>query len=251
MSLIIRQQRVNSIKQNCLSDPSSTFFVGVEVEVEFSPGSVPDLNEVPHGWTVTEDRSLRNGLEFVSRIGLSMREISSSLPKLYLYLNRGEPIFSWRTSCHVHVNAESFSENDLTAVSLLYVAYEDSLFNFVHPSRKSSNFCIPLTWGLSPISGFRKNYGKYSALNFESLNRHGTLEFRHLEGCADYNRVLTWLKIIERLIRYARRCGPKVLAKQFKSLEPKELHEKVFGSEALIAAPTQFDLIQSLSLLAE
>jgi len=48
-----------------------------------------------------------------------------------------------------------------------------------------------------------RTWQKYTALNLIPLRDRGTLEFRHLEGTCDVERITAWINIISSMFKYA------------------------------------------------
>lgn len=207
--------------------PNKTNFIGVEIEVE---GCEADhgtaarrlVLEVTRNnsnfinvWNVKRDGSLRNnGLEFVT-FPIHASSLELVLTRLYDYL-RGvysEVNFSERCGIHIHMDCTLFSATQLLNFIKLYIIFENSIFNFIGDERKNSNFCVPLH-NFNPSSWFdpsllmterilhnipSQDNAKYSALNPCRLCDLGTLEFRHLEGTWDIQRIVTFASLIQRM----------------------------------------------------
>jgi hypothetical protein len=206
---------------------------GVEIEIEKTNG----LNKIfaPSGWLfgVKPDHSLRdNGLEYITT-PLQIEQTVQSLQLFYSICNtllpERRPTFSWRTSIHVHVNVRELEFEQFLNFLLLYCLFEKSLFKYTSADRRNGNFTVPLIEDdallrsiMDRVNSFlsRKPNGKYSdakeisylidrwdkysALGCFRLRDLGTLEFRHLEGTYDFNKVVGWLLLIYKL--YAAAC---------------------------------------------
>ncbi len=211
--------------------------IGIEVEVEGIHNLVTPLRY----WELIDDGSLRNhGFEFRTP-AFPLKFVATIIGELYQELATSNPQhdFSERTSIHVHFDFRQKTTEDIFKLYLLYAMCEPCLFEFSSPQRKQSTFCIPLKDSLR-IDAFH-NYlnilkkdgfigsglimscledlcpGKYSALNLRNLaNSHqgnrdggaahtgcGSIEFRHLEGTADYKKVTQWVKLLNNLIESA------------------------------------------------
>lgn len=185
--------------------------IGVEVEVEnmnYQKASREILNTFPKDfWMDTDDEgSLREfGREYIS---YPIRGISIEGALLFLRdwwkKNKLVPKFSHRTSIHIHINARDLVEKQVRMIILTYLAFEQLIFNnFISPERQSNVYCIPLADILGEKSTFSViGWFKYSALNLLPLTTLGTLEFRHMEGNLDIDRIKEWVKIINHIYKF-------------------------------------------------
>lgn len=192
--------------------------LGIEIETENA--HIGALSP----WAVTDDPSLRNhGKEYVSPpvTPVVARKMLIMLYSAFAKVAVSKrPDFSWRTSIHVHLNMRNEKVQSFLNLLLLYSLFEDSLFDFIGEERKKSNFCVPLQeTDLSShisrcldesinIPDLISHWQKYSAFNPRPIvvNDHssaggpgsgkGTIEFRHLEGTYDLNKVINWLNLI-------------------------------------------------------
>ena len=187
---------------------ASQQYVGLECEIE----DVRNWkNTFPDGtFAITEDGSLRNsGREFIS-IPLSLDDALSGFTKLHASLVCGEKKFTERTSIHVHADCTNLSLQECRNVVLQYALFEEFFFQMVDPSRRHNIHCVPLTETYLPsiYSGTLVNmyskWHKYTALNIKPLGKFGTIEFRHMEGHDNPERLQEWLKTIRNLIAVGR-----------------------------------------------
>ena len=257
-------------KREFASDPNlpiSTKFVGIEVEAENIISSNRgwrrrDLDTSLYFWNIDEDGSLRNsGAEFISR-KLRGSDIKTALGELSKALNEQKitPVFSDRTSIHIHSDVRAMDYTHLTNFLSLYMFCEPFLFYIGGWKRKDNSYCVPfwndfrkqeLLAGMctcSPAEGPEKlitwidSFNKYDALNLYSISRKGTLEFRHHEGTLDINRIYNWAKIILTLFKISEELDKQelisnyredsfrnnLLYRLFKNTEdqfPKEIHD--------------------------
>ena len=101
----------------------------------------------------------------------------------------------------------------------LYAAVETMLFNWVGENRINNIYCLPMhniVGDLRAISGLKEEtlrmqladdmYGfgpyKYAALNISAVPQFGSLEFRHMGGCDDFDRLKEWINIIQCIKKY-------------------------------------------------
>ena len=197
--------------------------LGIEVEVENI--RLDRANGVPLPWIVKGDGSLRNnGAEFISAPILP-QDVSLSIASLYGFMKAAgmKPDFSWRTSTHVHMEANQLSVREFKNFLLLYLIFEDSLFQFARPGRRETNiFCTPLSRTdyrilrsilraeddasfVNTMVDLPRRILKYSALNLSHIFGYGTVEFRHLGGEKSPEKVCIWLQLLLRLFEAASR----------------------------------------------
>jgi len=187
------------------------FIFGIEVEVENVPNPTIAHEYRPY-WDITVDNSLRNnGVEFVSiplkctQIEAALHQLNTSLPK--------DADFSPRTSVHVHMNVRDLSIEHITNLLLTYTAVEELLFDWAGETRTNNVFCVRLTDTdyVNMYRDFTENprrvvdrWNKYTALNFHPMECKGTVEFRHMEGTANSQRIMTWINLLSCIKLYAK-----------------------------------------------
>lgn len=181
--------------------------VGIEVELE---GRFPNLNEMKM-WRVEREGSLIDGVEFVSE-PVWGTAISDALEELQRTLEDNEPVVTFRTSTHVHINCLDITQDQLIKMMSIYLLYEVPLFR-LHGDRIHNIFCVPTHSSVEIqkayaslydyVSGAGRNTNnlrsKYAALNPNSLQTFGTLEFRHMAGCTDMGLVSDWINMLLQL----------------------------------------------------
>lgn len=212
-------------------------YLGIEVEVE----NVHRFDRNSPYWTVIEDGSLRNrGHEFITH-PLRAWRAEHALSKLFLALNK-DIDFSERTSIHIHMNVRTLTVAQLEALILTYMVFEKSLFSFVGNNRYNNIFCVPITetgLGTQLTDLFNNNqvvlgWMKYTALNLIPIREKGTIEFRHLSGTQDIERLITWINIILSLKKFALKNPPEYIWNRIETLnttsEYRMFGEEVFGN---------------------
>lgn len=187
--------------------------VGIEVEVENL-----QLNRYPNGdvWMQKGDGSLRNnGVEYVTM------PIKASDAPLALYdllegaLNKN-CCFSPRTSIHVHVDMRNETSDEVTDVVLMYTLFETLFYKFTGRGRIKNIYCVPIfdtnllsgrAAGTSNIFRIAEVWSKYSGLNLIPIASFGTIEFRHMHGTFDVDKLSRWVRIIVKLVDYVKKQG--------------------------------------------
>lgn len=216
----------------------STRAVGIEVEVENANARGRLYSNV---WTNHADGSLRNnGTEYVSR-PIAANVASYALQELLTeVLDQEQCCFSPRTSIHIHVDVSG--EEDVTVMNaiLLYTLFEKMLFRFTGRGRMKNIYCVPVI-DTSLLNGAaNRNAGidtrhahgkwsKYSAMNILPLSSYGTLEFRHMHGTFDLNKVSVWIRMLTNMVDYAVRQNPKALGDVFQQMDENFNYVQLLG----------------------
>lgn len=210
--------------------------VGIEVEVEQILTNNPvgaefiyasdNTTKIDHFllWNNKEDGSLRNnGREFVSYpvAGENIEFALHTLNKFLHYnVNAKGHEFSDRTSVHVHVDFREVKFDDVANLLLTYIAVEPVLYNFCGGRRHKNIFCVPVNqtaqyrgirrfWqnrNYETLSFLIREWRKYLGLNLLPLgnsSHFGTIEFRHMVGTIDVERLCQWINMLLRLKKYA------------------------------------------------
>lgn len=214
-------------------DPSLVF--GVELEIE----GVPNWDSLEIiGITSTADGSLRNnGREFL----LLPAKYPDAVATLSTFFNRAkltEANYSERCSIHVHSNCQDLTFDQLQVILFTYQIVERVLFNWVNPERASNIFCVP--WYDTNLQHamfdekFKpekmKHWLKYTALNLLPLYSYGTIEWRHMHGHCDTEKLFRWLRIISCFYRFARKSSLKDVKEFFQDLNTSSEYRRFVDS---------------------
>ena len=202
--------------------PVADKYVGIEIEAENIKIRNEDLDSRLNYWGVVSDGSLRNfGTEFVSAKlrGLDIRNALAELSSLFATLNIA-PVYSDRTSVHIHVDSRFLTQDHLRTLVLHYLMLEPFLFQYVGQNRENNSYCIPyynnnrgirnLSKLFTPKFSFQDvsdvAYGgiKYEAMNVKSLTEKGSIEFRMHPGTHDATKIYNWIKVILTLFRLSK-----------------------------------------------
>ena len=204
--------------------------VGIEVELE----RVYTLDAVTP-WNIVDDGSLKdNGREFT----LAVWHDNAKEYLDYLFKHIRKPKISSRCSVHIHANVCDFTEVQLKTLIVLYIIYEEALYNF-SGRRWNSNFCVPvrthLTTDLKNIDFSNMSYvfPKYSGLHFFPDDKLGTVEFRHMAGTTNIDYIVDWINIITALTSYAKETDYTHLINRINNMYSDssywELAKEIFG----------------------
>lgn len=200
---------------------------GVELEIENLVHSRDRYADMAgEAWSVVEDGSLRpRGLawEFVSR-PMALNVLLPVTEKLFNAIGVQENTnYSDRCSVHVHANVQNFTQEQLASLALIYPVFEEVLFQYVNHYKKKEEqgycrdtnlYCIP--WSacrmnrkfvdnlFSNAAHTHHNWQKYTALNLLPISEKGTVEWRHMHGTCDMEKLTTWYNIIGAIMRFAK-----------------------------------------------
>lgn len=223
---------------------------GIEVEVE-GRNLINFAGAVDQYWSVHDDNSLRKlkpgdqAVEYVCHAPFSFDKAREAVVALFEYLNsKGVTVYhSYRTSVHVHVNfgVETFRTiyNFMTLALIL-----DELFvsqNGDH--RIGNNFCLRAKDALGQVMALRTSITqgnhffqlggqaeRYSSINFTSLSKFGSIEFRSLECTTHEGRLLHWIGTLDHLKQHAKTYkNPAEIIQQFSSRGPREFLKLALG----------------------
>lgn len=198
--------------KTCIDLVQPNFVFGIELEVE----NIREQMNQPkyyNYWSATNDASLRNnGIEFVSN-PMKAFQIEKALRQIKELNPNYEPVFSERTSTHVHMNARDLTLNQILALTLVYASVEKLLYNWVGHNRDKNIFCVPLynTNYLQYFSAIVEHpdnlqftWMKYAGYNLLPLRSKGTVEFRHLYGTWDTETILQWINFLSCMKLYVK-----------------------------------------------
>jgi hypothetical protein len=117
---------------------------------------------------------------------------------------------------HVHHGVTDFTRPQLINLVSVLEAAQRALASYMPGSRQRSSWCRPMSSGQftairDAISqgrlGIRSGgspISRYSAFNFQSLPRYGTVEFRHHGATLNGSKLVTWIKLGQAVIEFAR-----------------------------------------------
>lgn len=222
--------------------------LGVEIEAEGV--NLPPTNLLV--WGMKDDNSLRGHwpdtrCEYVMP---APKSLGKTLEAIKALEDAGKEAgtkweFSFRTSCHVHLNVLNFTEDQLKALVYLYLLVEEPMINFCGKTRKNNRFCLRTQDAENTIElithlitkgvhSFTRSYEdgqiRYSALNLAAIKKYGSVEFRGMRGTIDYGVLSNWVTAITRLRDYSLKYPTvKEIYQRFVSNTPEQFLEEVFG----------------------
>lgn len=182
------------------------FGVEFELEGENLPKDVP-------GWDITRDGSLRgNGLEYVTSAPYTLEATMKAIEEIERATAKSKINNSGYAGTHVHVNVSDMSITKMFNFALLYLALEDVIASkYFGEGRKGNLFCLCVSDAEAIINYvydaavkgdltiLNTDDIRYSSLNFSSLFKHGTLEFRGQDGIGDFKRAKEWVLFLSSL----------------------------------------------------
>lgn len=216
--------------------------VAVEIEVE---GDRLTNSFNKSMWFRENDGSLRgNSAEYVMRHPVSRGDFPAVLDNLLSAFKSSGSIIreTTRAGIHVHINVQDMTRIQLATFLCLYAIYEDTLTEYCGESRKGNLFCLRLSDAEALLDSYRQLVSddklrrvsgsdwRYSAVNFCSLSKFGSLEFRAMRSTVDGDVINNWVDMLLKLKDYAMTLdGCESLAKTYKAKGPSVLAREVFG----------------------
>lgn len=184
-------------------------------------------------WKLTTDASVHggvtgSGIELVSP-PLTGEEGLQQIERACAVLQECGMTINRSCGLHVHVDARNLPIVALRKLAFLYAECEDVIDNLMTPSRRGANamFCNTMknaSWprvaaaqtaqeiALNFGRGTSGNQARYSKVNFTSMWRHGTVEFRQHSGTVFADKINAWVKTCLRMVNAAKREGEAFLA---------------------------------------
>jgi hypothetical protein len=203
------------VKPNGVVGIDPTLLYGVELEIEnLERDEGVRAKRAVAGMQYHKDGSLRNnGGEFVTS-PMNFSALTDTLNRFFAAGGYNEVHYSERCSVHVHANCCDLTIEQVRQLLCLYQTLEKVLFNYVDGERDKNIFCVPLGESIiatkmltsddSLLAHGHSRWRKYTALNVLPLWTQGTIEFRHMPGTHDLDKILQWCEIIGCLFKYAR-----------------------------------------------
>lgn len=206
--------------------------IGIEIEVSnLHPKVWEDChtNKKLKYWELKEDGSVRGGGEFVFKSPLSGRDLVDALHEIEAYLTKQykengiRTTNDYQTSVHVHLDVRDTTTEQLYHLCILYSLFEPLLFKYCGDNRQRNIFCLSVNHApasfiklierlslrdleradiIYHVTTGSTEYSRYSACNFNALNRFGSVEFRGHRGTYDSDHLLNWVNILLSLKKY-------------------------------------------------
>lgn len=225
---------------------------GIEVELEGKNFLTPPDN-VNLYWMGVKDGSLRCknpgdcALEYITRGPYPMPLIEKGITALFNYLTSpGVKVYeSYRTSIHVHVNFAMETFRTIYNMMALSLIFDELLVSQNGEHRVGNNFCLRAKDAYGQVQSLLNSISKgnnffdvptndrYSSINFASLFKFGSIEFRSLECTTHEGRLLHWIGTLGEMKKKAKTyTNPVEIIQQFSMLGPKQFLISVLGPYA-------------------
>lgn len=187
---------------------------GVEIEVEGV--RLPKQDHLPVDlWRVERDTSLKTAeaWEYVMTRPQMIDGVYQSIDILQAAYNSRNSIVheSVRAGVHVHMNVQDWNIKQLMTFATCYYMLEDILIHWCGENREGNLFCLRTrdaefvlfkvlqTLQERKLAHLKYDLIRYSSLNYCSLFKYGTIEFRGMRGTPDLSLIKTWVAIINQL----------------------------------------------------
>lgn len=224
---------------------------GIEIEVEGAklPGA---LVKGAGLWKIVDDGSLRGRFpdqraEYVLINPVQHKSVKQALEALSSDLAKSELDFSFRTSCHVHVNVQELTDVQLQNFVYAYLLLEEILVNYCGEERVNNRFCLRFrdaeglyetlydlfSNGVKSLARVNGDQVRYAALNLHAVRKYGSLEFRSMRGTLEVDVLTTWIDALNALRNYAMKVeNPTKIFDEFNKLSRKAFVTRVLGNVA-------------------
>lgn len=257
--------------QDAAKAKADVFGLEIELEGKSIINAPPDVMAY---WTQHNDGSLRKlnpgdqAIEYVSRVPYDIKQTEIALTALFKYLNTPptKVYESYRTSIHVHLNFGLETFRTIYNFMVLSLLLDELLVSQNGDHRIGNNFClrakdaigqvVSLTHSISSGRSFFNiaQDERYSSINFASLMKFGSIEFRSLECTTHLGRVMHWINTLSRIKEKARTFdNPVDVIQQYSQMGPKVFLTKILGPFALkyINVPGMEDMLHNGMRIAQ
>lgn len=222
---------------------------GIEVELE-GKNILSPPDEVSMYWGQTKDGSLRvrmpgdQATEYVTHGPMTLPQVEKAITALFSYLTSpGVKVYeSYRTSIHVHVNFGVETFRTIYNFITLSLILDELLVSQNGEHRIGNNFCLRARDALGQVEALIKsvesghnffnvpNGERYSSINFASLTKFGSIEFRSLECTTHEGRLMHWIGTLARIKECAKTFkNPTEVIQSFSMLGPQAFLTSILG----------------------
>ena len=217
--------------------------IGIEIENETKTETVfPSVRN----WSRVPEHSLRYyGFEYVSK-PIPIQKAGYELDKLFGALSEIKLTNSPRTSTHIHFDVGRMSFLQILNFAMTYWMMEPYLEPFVGRFRSGNHFCLrvkdtsftihSLLCGIQALdpysSSIFSDQQRYSSVNFASIMKLGTLEFRLMRGVDTAAPVVQWINYLENIKKFSLKFkDPKEWGDHVINLPFSSLPHVILGSQ--------------------
>lgn len=222
-------------------------------DINFPTSSLESIT----GWKVHNENSLRHfGVEFVSK-PTRYSDYKKSVENLFDSIRsitkcKKIPFTnSIRTSVHVHFDVGALNTLEVVNFTTLYWILEPFLQHFCGKYRQGNLFCLRAkdsSYMRLELSKILKSYSaifntnlvgesyRYGSVNFNSLSKFGTLEFRIMRGVSHENPAFIWIDALEKIRQFSLKFkNPVELRDWFlKDVNAEEVPITILGAELFV-----------------
>jgi hypothetical protein len=220
----------------------------IGIELEYEQATLPETWDLNY-WVAVADGSLRNrGVEFVSN-PLSFGEVEAALCEAEAIVRDVGAIATERCGLHTHMNMRPYTVGQVWSLATLYALIEPTLYQTYAIGREDSMFAVPLWLNTRQVRDLAVDItnlrcarpdstprsttiqmNKYSALNFASMLRFGTLEMRQPYCSNDFNAIRSWMDFCIRLVEIGTSYeDPNEVIAHYERNELIGIQERMFG----------------------
>lgn len=183
---------------------------------------VSEFPEFKLAWRVIADGSVSDGCEVVSPI-LSGREGLTAVKGVVKAMNKFGTKATNECGLHVHVGVNDLTALEFQNIARRYEAFESVIDTFVSPRRRADKgkWCLPMNHVVNRIDNMiflthenvaRHGCGRYRKLNLCAYIKHGTVEFRQLEGTTSWTKIVNWIEFCVSFVEASRLDETEVTA---------------------------------------
>lgn len=246
---------------------------GIEVELE-GRNITPAPPSVHLAWGSHKDGSLRcllpgsQAIEYVCREPYDMQHTQQVVGDLIQFLTSpGVEVFeSYRTSIHVHVNMGNETFRTIYNMMAISLILDELLVSQNGEHRIGNNFCfrakdamgqtIQLVNSIESGNGF---FGiaaneRYSSINFASLTKFGSIEYRSLECTTHEGRIMHWIGTLAAMKDAAKQFkNPVEVISRYSQIGPQAFLQLVLGpyAQKYINVPGMVDMLHNGMRIAQ
>lgn len=185
--------------------------IGLEIEMEMIGRRRYYQPPWESFWRLEEDGSLRGfSGEYVLKQPINLDTVPKAVDELKKCLdNVGVTIKdSIRAGVHVHINCQQMTMRQVLIFSTFWYIVENLIVDWCGPNRVGNHFCLracDADWVIDNMIDFYKNQNleavntdaiRYAALNFTSLPKYGSLEFRCMQTTPDLSGIYEFCEMI-------------------------------------------------------
>jgi len=198
--------------------------MGVEIEVEYRFCELlPDSRNVPAGWAIHTDGSLREGREYVLAVPLAGNALSNAIGSFFDAAKIGRAMTS---STHIHIDMlDDVTPAALQTLVLMVYVLEPGIFQLCDPGREWTGYTNRLATApdeflsrmLDPelmnkderalSLALDHNGSRYYGLNLKALAKYGSLEFRYFPTCTSAEELASWISLVQTFKAAAMKLG--------------------------------------------